>query len=97
MVLVCFGADSYPGQVLDLCVRGDAGVATVLLAVLHVPQVEHAGNDVQQFLQRDHTREGGEEKTDENMKDTRNKMIDARNAGRRRTERGEEGGCVVMG
>lgn len=44
------GAASYPGQVLYLCVRGDAGVA-LLPAVLHISQVEHAGDYVQQLLQ----------------------------------------------
>lgn len=40
------GATSYPGQVLNLCVRSDAGIA-FLLAVLHIAQVKHTGNDVQ--------------------------------------------------
>ena len=43
------GPVSYPGQVLDLCVRGDAGNA-VLSTILHIPQVEHTGDDVQQLL-----------------------------------------------
>lgn len=46
LCLVRFSAESHPGQVLDLRVGGDAGVAALLLAVLHVPQVEDAGDDV---------------------------------------------------
>lgn len=38
-------AVSYPGQVLDLCVRGDAG-DPVLPSILHIPQVEHTGDYV---------------------------------------------------
>lgn len=44
--LVHFSAESHPGQVLDLRVGSDGGVAALLLAVLHVPQVEDAGDDV---------------------------------------------------
>lgn len=40
---------SYPGQILYLCVGGDAGIAFPL-SILHVPQVEHAGNYVHQLL-----------------------------------------------
>ena len=40
------GAASYPGQVLYLCVGGDAGIA-VLRAELHISHVEHAGDYVQ--------------------------------------------------
>lgn len=43
------GAASYPGQVLDLCVRGDGGVA-FFCTVLDVSQVQHAGDDVEQLL-----------------------------------------------
>lgn len=46
------GAASYPGQVLYLCVSGDAGSA-FFPTVLHVSQMEHAGDDVQQLLHRD--------------------------------------------
>ncbi len=44
-------AASYPGQILYLCVRSDAGIA-FFPAVLHIPQVEHTGNYVQQLLHR---------------------------------------------
>lgn len=41
---------SYPGQVLYLCVGSDESNA-FLLSILYIPQVEHTGNNVQQFLQ----------------------------------------------
>lgn len=40
---------SYPGQILDLCVGGDAGIAFPL-SILHIPQVEHTGNYIHQLL-----------------------------------------------
>lgn len=43
---------SYPGQVLYLYVRGDAGIA-VFSAVLHIAEMENAGDYVQQLLRRD--------------------------------------------
>lgn len=43
------GTASYPRQVLYLCVRSDAGIA-FLHAVLHISQVEHTGDYVQQLL-----------------------------------------------
>lgn len=55
------GAASYPGQVLYLCVRSDAGIA-FLLAVLHISQVEHTGYYVQQLLRRENTGRKGKEK-----------------------------------
>lgn len=55
------GAASYPGQVLYLCVRSDAGIA-FFPAVLHIPQVEHTGDYVQQLLRRENTAREGEGK-----------------------------------
>lgn len=51
------GAASYPGQVLYLYVRSDAGIA-FLLAILHIPQVENASDYVQQLLCREDTERG---------------------------------------
>lgn len=52
---------AYPGQVLYLCIRSDAGIA-FLASILHIAKVEHTGNDVQQLL---HTegRKGNEKQT----------------------------------
>ena len=55
------GAASYPGQVLYLCVRSDAGIA-FFPAVLHISQVKHTGDYVQQLLWGENTESAGKEK-----------------------------------
>lgn len=65
-------AASYPGQVLYLRVRSDAGVAAVLPAVLHIPQVEHTGYNVQQLLQRQIKKDGGQREEKNQVKNSGN-------------------------
>lgn len=63
---VCFvllASLSYPGQVLYLCVRGDVSDA-FLLSVLHIPQVEHTGNYVQQLLLTEGEKMNGQEEVE---------------------------------
>lgn len=48
--LIVVGSGTHPGQVFNLGLGGDLGIALLIPGKLHIPQVQHAGDDVQQLL-----------------------------------------------
>lgn len=81
------GAAPYPGQVLYLYVRSDAGIA-FLLAILHIPQVENTSDYVQQLLCREDTEreKQGQEKS---VKDRKKRTINRSKEEEIRERRGQ--------